>query len=305
MIALNVLFNIAQQGLCYALVAMGVYISYKILNFPDLTVDSSFPLGAITCFVLIQVGVPFVLAIVLAFISGAIAGLITGFLHVKFKISPLLSGIITMTALLSINLAVAKGRTLIPYGDNKTLFNNGFISLFGDDLIMRSLGNIIILTLIVVFIKFALDLFFKTKCGYMLRAVGDNEQMSTSLGSNIGIYKIIGLCLANGLVAMAGAMYSQYMNYFDNTSGTGMVVIALASVIIGTSIFRKVSIFKGTTTSIIGALIYTGALNIVIALGVPTIYLRLMMAVAFALILILNNVFSLERRLRKGGIRNA
>lgn len=305
MIALNVLFNIAQQGLCYALVAMGVYISYKILNFPDLTVDSSFPLGAITCFVLIQAGVPFVIAIILAFISGAIAGLITGFLHVKFKISPLLSGIITMTALLSINLAVAKGRSLIPYGDNKTLFNNGFILLFGNDLIMRSLGNIIILILIAVFIKFALDLFFKTKCGYMLRAVGDNEQMSTSLGSNIGIYKIIGLCLANGLVAMAGAMYSQYMNYFDNTSGTGMVVIALASVIIGTSIFKKVSIIKGTTASIIGALIYTGALNIVIALGVPTIYLRLMMAVAFALILILNNVFSSERRLRKGGIRNA
>lgn len=306
MIFLNVGLNILQQGLCYALVAMGVYISYKILNFPDLTVDSSFPLGAVVCFVLIQAGVPFVLAILIAFLAGSVTGFITGFLHVKFKISPLLSGIITMTAFLSINLAVAKGRTLIPYGDKKTLFNNALTALFGDDLVSKALANIIILVVVIVVVKIVLDLFFKTKCGYMLRAVGDNEQMSTSLGSNIGVYKIIGLCLANGLVAMAGAMFSQYMNYFDNTSGTGMVVIALASVIIGTSIFRKAKIIKGTTAAIIGALIYTGALNIVIALGVPTIYLRLMMAVAFAIILIVSNIFSSEkRRNKRGGVNHA
>jgi len=305
MIFLNVTLNIVQQGLCYALVALGVYISYKILNFPDLTVDSSFPLGAITCFVLIQVGVPYILAILIAFLSGTVTGFITGFLHVKFKISPLLSGIITMTAFLSINLAIAKGRTLIPYGDKKTLFNNALTGLFGDHLVSKALANIIILVIVVALVKVVLDLFFKTKRGYMLKAVGDNEQMSTSLGSNTGIYKILGLCLANGLVAMAGALYSQYMNYFDNTSGTGMVVIALASVIIGTAIFKKAKIIKGTTAAIIGALIYTGALNIIIALGVPTIYLRLMMAVAFAIILILNNlIFSKDKKMKKGGIRN-
>ena len=305
MIFLNVGLNIIQQGLCYALVALGVYISYKILNFPDLTVDSSFPLGAITCFVLIQAGVPYLIAIIIAFLSGTITGLITGFLHVKFKISPLLSGIITMTAFLSINLAIAKGRTLIPYGDKKTLFNNAFTALFGDNIALKALANIIILVIVIIVIKIALDLFFKTKRGYMLKAVGDNEQMATSLGINTGIYKIIGLCLANGLVAMAGAMYSQYMNYFDNTSGTGMVVIALASVIIGTAIFKKAKIIKGTTAAIIGALIYTGALNILIALGVPTTYLKLLMAVAFALILILNNfLFSREKKIKKGGVSN-
>lgn len=301
MMALNVFLNIMQQGLCYALVALGVYISYKILNFPDLTVDSSFPLGAVVCFVLIQVGCPYILAIIVAFIAGSVAGFITGFLHVKFKISGLLSGIITMTAFLSVNLAVAKGRTLIPYGNNKTLFNNGFIDLFGNQLQMRALGNIIILLIVIVVIKILMDLFFKTKSGFMLRAVGDNEQMSTSLGSNVGLYKILGLCLANGLVAMAGALYSQYMNYFDNTSGTGMVVIALASVIIGTAIFRKARFVKGTTAVIIGAIIYTAALNVIIAIGVPPLYLKLVMAFAFAVILILNKyLFPDNKRVRRG-----
>jgi len=305
MFFLNVFLNIVQQGLCYALVALGVYISYKILNFPDLTVDASFPLGAVVCIFLIKVGCPYIVGILAAFVTGALAGFITGFLHVKFKISGLLSGIITMTAFLSVNLALAKGNTIIPYGESKTLFNNSFTALFGDKLVFRSLGNIVILVVVVVLFKVLMDLFFKTKRGFMLRAVGDNEQMGTSLGSNVGFYKIFGLCLANGLVAIAGALYSQYMNYFDNTSGTGMVVIALASVIIGTALFKKAKIIKGTTAVIIGALIYTGALNIVIALGVPSTYLKLVMAFAFAVILILNNfVLNNKKKLKKGGSAN-
>lgn len=300
---LNIILNILQQGLCYAIVALGVYISYRILNFPDLTVDSSFPLGGVVCIGLIQVGCPFIIAIIVAFIAGALAGFITGFIHVKFKISGLLSGIITMTALLSLNLAFSKGRTLIPYGDKVTLFNNAFTKLFGNNLSLLALANIIILVVIVLIIKILLDLFFKTKRGFMLRAVGDNEQMSIALGSNSGFYKVLGLCLANGLVALAGAIYGQYMNYFDNTSGTGMVVIALASVIIGTAIFKNARFIKGTTSAIIGALIYTSALNIVIALGVPTTYLKLFMAVAFLIILIINTfIFSKEKRSKKGGI---
>ena len=296
----SVLLTIMQQGLCYAIVALGVYISYKILNFPDLTVDSSFPLGGIVCFSLIQAGCPYVIAIIAAFAAGALAGFITGFIHVKFKISGLLSGIITMTALLSINFAIAKGNVLIPYGDKTTLFNNSFTRLFGDDLTLLAVANIIIMLVIVILIKVLMDLFFKTKSGYMLRAVGDNEQMSIALGSNSGFYKILGLCLANGLVALAGAIYSQYMTYYDNTSGTGMVVIALASVIIGTAIFKNLKIIKGTTAAIIGALIYTAVLNAIIALGVPTLYLKLVMAGAFLIILILNTyVFSKEKKNKK------
>ena len=302
----DVLFNIIQQGLCYAVVALGVYISYKILNFPDLTVDSSFPLGGVVCIGLIHAGCPFIIAIIVAFITGAAAGFITGFLHVKFKITPLLSGIITMTALLSINLAISNGRVLIPYGDKVTLFNNDFTNLFGNNITLMAVANIIIMLVIVILIKVLMDLFFKTKRGFMLRAVGDNEQMSIALGSNSGFYKIFGLCLANGLVALAGAIYSQYMNYYDNTSGTGMVVIALASVIIGTAIFKNVRVIKGTTAAIIGALIYTAVLNVIIALGIPTFYLKLVMAVAFLIILVLNTyVFSKEKKNKKGGVNHA
>lgn len=302
MVAVNVLLNILQQGLCYSIVAIGVYISYKILNFPDLTVDSSFPLGGVVSIFLISNGCPYVLAILLAFIAGGLAGLITGFLHVKFKINGLLSGIITMTALLSVNIALSKGRTLVPYNDSRTLFNNDFISLFGNNVRIQAIGNIIILITLVVIAKVILDLFLQTKRGFMLRAIGNNEQMGTSLGVNIGLYKILGLVIANGMVGLAGAIYSQYMRYFDNTSGTGMVVIALASVIIGVAIFRNAKIVKGTTAVIVGALIYTAALNIVIALGVPTTYLKLFMALAFAIVLIVNNYLADKKK--KGGVRN-
>ena len=302
--AINILFNIIQQGLCYALVALGVYISYKILNFPDLTVDASFPLGGVVAIMLISNGVPYIIAMIIAFIAGGIAGFITGFLHVKFKINNLLSGIITMTGLLSINLALSNGRSLIPYGNNETLFNNSFTNLFGNDIKMQALANIIILLIIIIIAKIILDLFFMTKRGFMLKAVGNNEKMSISLGSNSGIYKILGLSIANGLVGLAGAIYSQYMGYFDNTSGTGMVVIALASVIIGSAIFKKLSIVKGTTSSIVGALIYTAVLNIVIAIGVPTTYLKLFMAIAFALVLILNNFIFKDKKIKKEDIKN-
>lgn len=305
----NVFLTIFQQGLCYAIVALGVYISYKILNFPDLTVDGSFPLGAIVCFNLISIGCPFYVAIIISFLAGGLAGLLTGIFHVKFKISNLLSGILTMTALLSITIALSNGRTLIPYprdgANSTTIFNNFFINLFGPNLQMQALGKIIILIIVVCICKILLDLFLKTKCGFMLRAVGDNEQMCTSLGSNSGNYKILGLIIANGMVALAGAIYSQYMSYFDNTSGTGMVVIALASVIIGCALFKKVKFIKGTTAVIVGSIIYTACLNIAIACGIPTTYLKLLMALLFAVILIVNGfIVNPNKKLKRGANQN-
>lgn len=302
--ALNVLLTILQQGLCYALVALGVYISYKILDFPDLTVDGTFPLGGVICINLIQLGCPFVIAILCAFLVGSLAGLVTGLFHVKCKISNLLSGILTMTGLLSITIALSKGRTLIPYDNVKdvTLFNNAFIKLFGTNMKVQALGKILILIIVVIACKLLLDLFLKTKTGFMLRAVGNNEQMCTSLGCDSGLYKILGLVIANGMVGLAGAIYGQYMNYFDNTSGTGMVVIALASVIIGCAMFKKVKVVKGTTAVIVGALIYTACLNFAVACGIPTTYLKLLMALLFAVILILNNtVLSKDKMSKKKG----
>lgn len=298
----NTLLTILQQGFCYALVALGVYISYKILDFPDLTVDGSFPLGSVVCVMLINNGIHFIPALIVAFLSGAAAGLITGLLHVKCKISNLLSGILTMTALISINLNLGSVngtlKIFISYGNKKTLFNNSFTHLFGND--FNVLGNIIIFIIIVAFFKILLDLFLKTKTGFMLKAVGNNEQMSTSLGCDVGLYKILGLSIANAMVALAGGVYGQWMNYYDNTSGIGMVVLALASVIIGCAIFSKTNKIKGTTAVIIGALIYTACLNIVIALGVPSSYLKLIMAILFAIILVLNKtVFSKGTPIKK------
>lgn len=304
--ALNTLLTIIQQGFCYALVAMGVYISYKILDFPDLTVDGTFPLGSVVCVMLINSGFHFIPALILAFLSGALAGCVTGFLHVKCKISNLLSGILTMTALISINLNLGNiGGTLkvfISYGNNVTLFNNAFTNLFVGDL--DTLGNIIIFVILIAVFKIIIDLFLKTKTGFMLKAVGNNEQMCTTLGVDTGNYKILGLALANAMVALAGGVYGQWMNYYDNTSGIGMVVLALASVIIGCAIFKKVNIVKGTTAVIVGALIYTACLNIVIALGVPSSYLKLIMAILFAIILVLNKTLLKQGVSRKKEVKN-
>lgn len=292
---LNVILTIFQQGLCYAMVALGVYITYKILDFPDLTVDGAFPLGAVISVQLILGGMNFFLATIIAMLAGGVAGLITGILHVKFKISNLLSGILSMTALASINKAFSNNMSLISYGTETSIRNNAFVSLFASH---YELGMIIILAFAVIIIKLLMDLFLKTKTGFMLRAVGNNEQMCTSLGNNSGNYKILGLIIADGLVALGGALYSQTMNYYDSTSGVGMVVLALASVIIGCAMFRKVTFVKGTTAVIIGAIVYTACLNIIILIGVPTTYLKLSMAILFAIILVLNN-FVLNKGARK------
>lgn len=304
--ALNTLLTIIQQGFCYALVAMGVYISYKILDFPDLTVDGTFPLGSVVCVMLISSGVHFIFALLIAFLAGALAGAITGILHVKFKISNLLSGILTMTALISINLNLGSIdgtlKVFISYGNKTTLFNNAFTNLFKGNIDV--VGNILIFIFIVGIFKFIIDVFLKTKMGFMLKAVGNNEQMCTSLGVDNGLYKILGLSLANAMVALAGGVYGQWMNYYDNTSGIGMVVLALASVIMGTAIFKKATKVKGTSAVIIGALIYTACLNVVIALGVPSSYLKLVMAILFAIILMLNKTVFKQGIGKKKEVKN-
>lgn len=300
MLAFNTFINILQQGFCYALVALGVYISYKVLDFPDLTVDGTFPLGAAVSVVLINSGVHFTIAILIATLCGAAGGAITGFLHVKCKISKLLSGILTMTGLLSINLLISNSKVLVTYTQD-TLFDNALTRLFPSDL--RYISIILILAVIVVIMKIILDLFVKTKSGFMLRAVGDNEQMCISLGRSSQGYKVLGLVIANAFVGLAGSVYSQVMRYFDNASGTGMVVIALASVIIGCAMFKKVRFVKATTACIVGALIYTAALNIIIALGMPSIMLKMMMAILFALILVGNNLLSGKLRLNNRLLR--
>lgn len=281
-----------------------MYIAYSILDFPDLSTDGTFPLGGVIGTILIyNLHFPPVLALFGGFFAGAIAGAITGVLHVKFKITKLLAGIIVMTALLSVTLALTTVLTgtgfsttnfsYIAYKING-MFNNGN-SVLGDGL------TILILAVIVIAAKIILDLFFKTKFGFMLKATGDNETLVTSLGKDVGAYKIIGLAVANGLVGFGGALYAQLTLNYDNTCGSGKVVLALASVIIGTAIFSKAKFVKPTTQVIVGAIIYALCLNYFTLVDTNGLYLKLMNAVCFAAILIVNNYLK-KSKVKKNAI---
>ena len=293
-----------QMGLCFAVLALGLYISYSILDFPDLSVDGIFPFGGVVSTVLmLRLGIPPIGAVLVSFIAGAAAGAVTGVLHVKCRISKLLSGIIVMTAFLSVNLALTK---LLTHGGYTTtifsyksegledLFHGKFVS--GFDRGVREYVIIAILFVFVIASKLLIDLFFKTKFGYMLRATGDNERLVTSLGRDPGNYKIAGLAIADGFVAVSGALYSQLYASYDNNSGSGKVVLALASVIIGMALFSGAKHIKSTSAVIFGAVIYSLCLNYLVLVDREGIYLKLLNAALFALILIFNDKLSLIRQ---------
>ncbi len=302
-----------KLGLCYAIVAMGMYIAYSVLDFPDLTADGSFPLGGVVGTALIyRLGLNPVLALMGGFVFGAIAGAVTGILHVKFNITKLLSSIITMTALLSITLALTKFLTKTGYTTvNFSYTANDFSGLFNKGATVLSNGKIIlILAVIVVVIKILLDLFFSTKLGFMLTATGNNESVVTSLGKDCGFYKVLGLSIANGLMGLSGALYAQLTRNYDNTCGTGKVVLALASVIIGLALFSKVKFVRPTTAVIVGGIIYSLCLNYFTIIDSDGTYLKIMNAGCFAVILIVNNFLKRNKvknsriPVKKGGALN-
>lgn len=286
-----------QMGLCFAILALGVYISYSILDFPDLSVDGVFPLGGVCCTILmLKLGMPPVPAIMLSFIFGFLAGIVTGILHVKFRISKLLCGIIVMTAMLSVTLALTQlltrnGMTTTIFSFRseqlESIFSGEFVQLLGNG--NRDYMILLIELIVVLAVKVLIDLFFKTKLGYMLRATGDNEKLVVSLGKDVGNYKILGLALANGFVAVSGAVYANLYSSYDNDSGSGKVVLALASVIIGMAVFSRLRHIKDTTAVIFGAIIYSLCLNYLVLVDSEGIYLKLLNAVMFALILIFND----------------
>ena len=285
------------QGFVYAIMSYGVYITYKILDFPDLTVDGCFPLGAAVTAVLITKGVNPFLTIPISILVGALAGLCTGIIHVKFKVRDLLAGIITMTALFSINLQIA-GSNLSIGRDMDTIFTAApTMAVLGNlSLLYRKL----IVSLLLVFIfKIIIDLYFKTKNGILLRAVGDNATLVTSMAKDKGSMKIIGLVIANALVALSGCIVAQEQRSFSSTMGTGQVVFALATVIIGTTIFKKMSFVKGTTCALVGSVLYKACIQIAITMGLPANLLKFVTAVLFLVILIIGN------REKEGGAAHA
>jgi len=280
---MSIILGVLEEGLVYAIMALGVYITYKILDFPDLSVDGTFPLGGAITVTLILAGMNPAATLFIAFAVGAL----TGFIHVKLKVRDLLSGIIVMTALYSVNLRIA-GKSNVPFFNNDSIFENSFVNrlLPGK---LADISVVIILAVIVVIVKILLDQYLKTRSGYLLRAVGDNETLVTSLAKDKGMVKIIGLAIANGLAALAGSVYCQQKGFFEISMGTGTIVIGLANVIIGTKLFKRFGFVKSTTAVIIGSIIYKACVSFAIYLGMEASDLKLITSVLFLAILVISN----------------
>ena len=267
----TIIFGILEEGLVYAIMALGVYITYKILDFPDLSVDGTFPLGAAVTAAGIANGLPFVgtispvAALFISFAVGALAGCITGLIHVKLKVRDLLSGIIVMTALYSINLRIA-GKANLPIFSKETIFSNSFLSTHVPEAASPFIVTIILLVIVLI-CKVLLDAYLQTRSGYLLRAVGDNDVLVTSLAKDKGLVKIVGLAIANGFAALAGSVYCQQKGFFEISIGTGTMVIGLANVIIGTQLLKRVGFIRSTTAVIIGSIVYKACVSIALLLN--------------------------------------
>lgn len=265
------IFGSVESGIIYAIMALGVYLSFRILDFPDLTVDGSFVTGAAVAATLVVSGVnPFV-ATMVSILAGFIAGCITGIIHTFGKINALLSGILMMIALYSINLRIM-GKSNVPLLNQETSFTHveSFWAKLGIDSAMESMftavglgefvpstwGILFFMILVTFLIKFLTDRFLKTEIGLALRATGDNQRMIRSLSANTNILIILGLGISNAMVALSGALIAQYSGFADVGMGIGMIIIGLASVIIGEALFGTKTIVRTTLAVIGGAIIY-------------------------------------------------
>ncbi|MDO5719006.1 MAG: ABC transporter permease [Tissierellia bacterium] len=280
---MNLALTTIEQGLIYSVLAMGVYFTYKILDIADLSVEGSFPFGALLFAKLVSSGVDPIIGTILTFIIGTLTGLLTSALFISLRIKALLAGILTMTMLYSINLRL-NGKPNISLTDQKLIFdylNTG----------NKYIDKLIILIIIVAISKFLIDKFLKTEAGYLLVATGDNESLVRSLGESSNKYKIMGLMISNGLVALSGALLAQTNKFADITMGVSIIVAALASIIIGDTIFRHRKL-RGTTRAIIGAIIYRIIGTIALKIGLSPQDLRLINGLIVVVFIAYNNFYS-------------
>lgn len=284
---MGIFIGILEEGLIYAILALGVLITYRILDFPDLTVDSSFPLGAAVSAILTVNGMHPVLTLLMATLAGAAAGLVTGLIHVKCHVRDLLSGIITMTGLYSINLRIA-GRANLPFFNMDTLFDNALVDSL--PAMLAPWSKVLVVLVIVLAVKVLLDLFMNTKAGFLLRAEGDNPAVVTTLARDGGLVKIEGLVIANALVALSGAVMAQKNRVFEISMGTGAIVFGLAAVIIGTNIFKNRQKVNSSTAAIVGSIIYKACVALALSLGLVPQDLKLVTAALFLIILVLGGM---------------
>jgi putative tryptophan/tyrosine transport system permease protein len=248
--------GIFVEGLLYSTMALGVFITFRILDFPDLTVDGSFPLGAAIAATLITNGVSPWLSLVAAFAGGVGAGCITATIHNKLKVPNLLAGILTMTMLWSVNIRVLGNRANLPLIRQVTVLTN-IKSIFGEGF-SSAWSMLILFSVVALLIKFLLDLFFRTDLGLTLGAMGNNPQMVITQGVNIESLKLIGVGLSNGLVGLSGAFAAQYQGFADVNLGQGIIIAGLASVMIGEFILKTNRIGLLTLRVILGSILFRG-----------------------------------------------
>ena len=272
-----------ELGLIYGIAALGVYLTFRVLGFPDLTVDGSFTTGGATAAAAIVAGVPPWLAVLMAFGAGAIAGSLTGILHTKGKIDGLLASIIMMIALYSINLHIMGNSAAKPLLGETTMLTpleeNG---LLRDNWVGSGL-----LLIGVLAVAFVLIWFLHTRTGLALRATGNNSQMATSFRVNTDNQKILGLAISNGLVAVSGAFLAQYQSIADATMGIGLIVIGLASVIVGQAIFGQRRVWQAVLACVAGSILYRWVLQIALGAGLPASDMKLASAVLVVIALLL------------------
>ncbi|MBS3810575.1 MAG: ABC transporter permease [Halanaerobiales bacterium] len=276
---LGFLVTSLEQGLIYGIMAIGVYITFRILDFADLTVDGSITLGAAVSAKMIIIGYNPFLTLIVATFAGGIAGTITGFLNTKLNIAPLLSGILTMTSLYSINLRIM-GRPNIPLISNETIFD-----LFYIPYNLSSYNELILILLVVLVVLITLILFLKTKLGFALRATGDNPVMVRSMAINTKNIKMIGLIIANSFVALSGSLIGQYQGFADISMGIGTIIAGLASVIIGEVIIGRDSFYFIIPGIIIGSVLYRGSISFALMSGFAASDLKLLTALIVILFL--------------------
>lgn len=267
-----------EMGLIFAVLAMGVMITFKILDIADLSVEGTFPLGAFIFAAFATRGLNPYLDLIFSFVAGTVAGLITFLLYRKLKIQAILAGILTMTMLYSINLRIT-GKSNVALFKVKSIFN-----------IFPNIPKVLILFLIVLIIKLILDQFLKTERGYLLVVTGDNESLVKQLGKNPEVYMMAGLMISNGLVSFSGALISQYQGFVDVSMGSAIIVTALASIIIGDTFLKNSRKIKITTRAILGAIIYKIISGFAIDLGLNPNDLKLITALIVILFISYNNL---------------
>lgn len=294
---MNLIVSAIGQGLLWALLGLGLYLTFRILNFADMTVEGTFPLGAAVAVANLAHGMSPYLATFLALLAGMIAGLVTGLLYTKGKIPILLAGILTMTAIYSINLRIMGGSNISLIG-KKTLLNNEFLKS-----LPQYFNSVVLGVIVVVIITGILVFFLNTDFGQAFIATGDNPKMAKSLGIYTDSMIIIGLMLSNGIVALCGALIAQNNGYADINMGIGTIVIALASIIIGEVAFGELTLNQRLVAVTLGSIIYRLILLAVLQLGFSANDLNLISSIVLALCMMLpqlEKIAHLKKMIERG-----